>query len=60
MGILVTIFDCLLDCKGRRHPLSEKKITHYMYQLCKSLDHMHRYSRGDLEAFRLIKCVTIH
>ncbi|XP_066883823.1 MAPK/MAK/MRK overlapping kinase isoform X1 [Kogia breviceps] len=28
--------------QGRRHPLSEKKITHYMYQLCKSLDHMHR------------------
>ncbi|XP_065762357.1 MAPK/MAK/MRK overlapping kinase isoform X2 [Muntiacus reevesi] len=28
--------------RGRRHPLSEKKITHYMYQLCKSLDHMHR------------------
>ncbi|GAB1297797.1 MAPK/MAK/MRK overlapping kinase [Apodemus speciosus] len=27
---------------GRRHPLSEKKIMHYMYQLCKSLDHMHR------------------
>ncbi|KAF4018149.1 hypothetical protein G4228_009487 [Cervus hanglu yarkandensis] len=28
--------------QGIRHPLSEKKITHYMYQLCKSLDHMHR------------------
>uniref|UniRef100_G1MIS6 MOK protein kinase n=1 Tax=Ailuropoda melanoleuca TaxID=9646 RepID=G1MIS6_AILME len=28
--------------RGRRHPLSEKKIMHYMYQLCKSLDHMHR------------------
>nr|CAI9696108.1 unnamed protein product [Rangifer tarandus platyrhynchus] len=28
--------------RGIRHPLSEKKITHYMYQLCKSLDHMHR------------------
>ncbi|XP_008577107.1 PREDICTED: MAPK/MAK/MRK overlapping kinase [Galeopterus variegatus] len=28
--------------QGRRHPLSEKKIMHYMYQLCKSLDHMHR------------------
>lgn len=28
----------------RRHPLSgeKKKNTHYMYQLCKSLDHMHR------------------
>uniref|UniRef100_A0AAA9SZE0 MAPK/MAK/MRK overlapping kinase n=1 Tax=Bos taurus TaxID=9913 RepID=A0AAA9SZE0_BOVIN len=25
-----------------RHPLSEKKVRHYMYQLCKSLDHMHR------------------
>ncbi|XP_038607863.1 MAPK/MAK/MRK overlapping kinase isoform X2 [Tachyglossus aculeatus] len=28
--------------RGRRHPLSEKKIMNYMYQLCKSLDHMHR------------------
>ncbi|KAM9645070.1 MAPK/MAK/MRK overlapping kinase [Trichechus inunguis] len=28
--------------RGRRHPLSEKKIMHYMYQLCKSLEHMHR------------------
>ncbi|KAM5273688.1 MAPK/MAK/MRK overlapping kinase [Ctenodactylus gundi] len=28
--------------RGRRHPLSEKKIMRYMYQLCKSLDHMHR------------------
>uniref|UniRef100_A0A4W2C7X3 Protein kinase domain-containing protein n=1 Tax=Bos indicus x Bos taurus TaxID=30522 RepID=A0A4W2C7X3_BOBOX len=28
--------------RGRRHPLSEKKVRHYMYQLCKSLDHMHR------------------
>ncbi|XP_043845400.1 MAPK/MAK/MRK overlapping kinase isoform X8 [Dromiciops gliroides] len=28
--------------RGRRRPLSEKKITNYMYQLCKSLDHMHR------------------
>ncbi|XP_012868469.1 PREDICTED: MAPK/MAK/MRK overlapping kinase [Dipodomys ordii] len=27
---------------GRRHPLSERRIMHYMYQLCKSLDHMHR------------------
>ncbi|XP_023392895.1 MAPK/MAK/MRK overlapping kinase isoform X6 [Pteropus vampyrus] len=28
--------------RGRRHPLSEKKIMCYMYQLCRSLDHMHR------------------
>ncbi|XP_013833892.1 MAPK/MAK/MRK overlapping kinase isoform X2 [Sus scrofa] len=28
--------------RGRRQPLSEKKISRYMYQLCKSLDHMHR------------------
>ncbi|XP_070370476.1 MAPK/MAK/MRK overlapping kinase isoform X4 [Equus asinus] len=28
--------------RGRRHPLSEKKIMRYMYQLCASLDHMHR------------------
>ncbi|KAF5920092.1 hypothetical protein HPG69_009835 [Diceros bicornis minor] len=28
--------------RGRRHPLSEKKIRRYMYQLCKSLDHIHR------------------
>ena len=24
------------------HYQGEKKITYYMYQLCKSLDHMHR------------------
>uniref|UniRef100_A0A8C9G9Q6 mitogen-activated protein kinase n=1 Tax=Piliocolobus tephrosceles TaxID=591936 RepID=A0A8C9G9Q6_9PRIM len=28
--------------KRRRYPLSEKTIMHYMYQLCKSLDHIHR------------------
>ncbi|KAM6394087.1 MAPK/MAK/MRK overlapping kinase isoform 1-T1 [Pluvialis apricaria] len=28
--------------KGRRKPLSEKKIKNYMYQLCKSLDYIHR------------------
>nr|KAF6287286.1 MOK protein kinase [Pipistrellus kuhlii] len=28
--------------KRRRHPLSEKKVVHYMYQLCRALDHMHR------------------
>ncbi|XP_036847437.2 MAPK/MAK/MRK overlapping kinase [Manis javanica] len=28
--------------QGRRQRLSGKKIMHYMYQLCKSLDHMHR------------------
>ncbi|XP_067099176.1 MAPK/MAK/MRK overlapping kinase-like [Osmerus mordax] len=27
--------------RGRQHPLPESKIKHYMYQLCKSLDHMH-------------------
>ncbi|XP_031436849.1 MAPK/MAK/MRK overlapping kinase isoform X2 [Clupea harengus] len=28
--------------RGRKYPLPESKIKHYMYQLCKSLDHMHR------------------
>ncbi|XP_065605825.1 MAPK/MAK/MRK overlapping kinase [Cyrtonyx montezumae] len=28
--------------KGRRKPLPEKKVKNYMYQLCKSLDHIHR------------------
>ncbi|NWX02947.1 MOK kinase, partial [Caloenas nicobarica] len=28
--------------KGRKKPLSEKKIKNYMYQLCKSLDYIHR------------------
>ncbi|XP_058844134.1 MAPK/MAK/MRK overlapping kinase-like isoform X4 [Acipenser ruthenus] len=28
--------------RGRRDPLPENKIKSYMYQLCKSLDHMHR------------------
>ncbi|KAL2099285.1 hypothetical protein ACEWY4_005765 [Coilia grayii] len=27
--------------RGRQYPLPESKIKHYMYQLCKSLDHMH-------------------
>ncbi|XP_071961927.1 MAPK/MAK/MRK overlapping kinase-like [Antedon mediterranea] len=28
--------------RGRRHYLQEQKIKNYMYQLCKSLEHMHR------------------
>ncbi|XP_078592601.1 MAPK/MAK/MRK overlapping kinase-like isoform X3 [Branchiostoma floridae x Branchiostoma japonicum] len=28
--------------RGRRHYLPELKVKNYMYQLCKSLDHMHR------------------
>ncbi|XP_053553411.1 MAPK/MAK/MRK overlapping kinase isoform X2 [Bombina bombina] len=28
--------------RGRRHPLPENKIKNYMYQLCKSLEHIHR------------------
>ncbi|XP_075471158.1 MAPK/MAK/MRK overlapping kinase isoform X4 [Ascaphus truei] len=28
--------------RGRRHPLPENKIRNYIYQLCKSLDHIHR------------------
>ncbi|XP_071601666.1 MAPK/MAK/MRK overlapping kinase isoform X4 [Heliangelus exortis] len=28
--------------KGRKKPLPEKKIKNYMYQLCKSLDYIHR------------------
>lgn len=28
---------------GRRHYLPESKVKNYMYQLCKSIDHMHRY-----------------
>ncbi|KAG8449258.1 hypothetical protein GDO86_016070 [Hymenochirus boettgeri] len=28
--------------RERRYPLSENKIRHYMYQLCKSLEHIHR------------------
>ncbi|XP_066541937.1 MAPK/MAK/MRK overlapping kinase-like isoform X2 [Hoplias malabaricus] len=27
--------------RGRQHPLAESKVIHYMYQLCKALDHMH-------------------
>ncbi|KAJ7989275.1 hypothetical protein DPEC_G00317790 [Dallia pectoralis] len=27
--------------RGRQKPLPESKVRHYMYQLCKSLDHMH-------------------
>ncbi|KAK9960324.1 hypothetical protein ABG768_010394 [Culter alburnus] len=29
--------------KGRQHPVSESKAKHYMYQLCRSLDHMHSH-----------------
>jgi renal tumor antigen len=28
--------------KNRRHPLPETLVKNYIYQLCKSLDHMHR------------------
>lgn len=28
--------------RGRRHYLPEAKVKNYMYQLCKSIDHMHR------------------
>ncbi|XP_018619736.1 MAPK/MAK/MRK overlapping kinase isoform X3 [Scleropages formosus] len=28
--------------QGRQYPLPDSKVKHYMYQLCKSLDHMHR------------------
>ncbi|XP_029195387.1 MAPK/MAK/MRK overlapping kinase-like [Acropora palmata] len=28
--------------RGRRHYISESKVKNYMYQLCKSIDHMHR------------------
>ncbi|XP_046545081.1 MAPK/MAK/MRK overlapping kinase-like isoform X1 [Haliotis rubra] len=28
--------------KGKRHHLPERKVKHYMYQLIKSIDHMHR------------------
>ncbi|XP_061072060.1 MAPK/MAK/MRK overlapping kinase-like isoform X1 [Conger conger] len=27
--------------RGRQYPLPESRVKHYMYQLCKSLDHMH-------------------
>ncbi|XP_050988502.1 MAPK/MAK/MRK overlapping kinase isoform X2 [Labeo rohita] len=29
--------------KGRQCPLAESKVKHYMYQLCRSLDHMHSH-----------------
>ncbi|NXH65513.1 MOK kinase, partial [Hydrobates tethys] len=35
----MNIYDLI---KGRRKPLPEKKIKNYMYQLCKSLDYIHR------------------
>lgn len=28
--------------RGRHHYISESKVKNYMYQLCKSIDHMHR------------------
>ncbi|KAE8586742.1 hypothetical protein XENTR_v10021748 [Xenopus tropicalis] len=28
--------------RGRRHPLPQNKLRQYMYQLCKSLEHIHR------------------
>ncbi|CAG9311959.1 LF4_2 [Blepharisma stoltei] len=46
-GRLALVFE-LLDLnlyewiRGRRHYLPENKIKHYMYQLLKSIDHMHR------------------
>uniref|UniRef100_A0A671T202 MAPK/MAK/MRK overlapping kinase-like n=1 Tax=Sinocyclocheilus anshuiensis TaxID=1608454 RepID=A0A671T202_9TELE len=29
--------------KGRQCPLAESKVKHYMFQLCRSLDHMHSH-----------------
>ncbi|KAM5340935.1 MAPK/MAK/MRK overlapping kinase isoform 4-T5 [Glossophaga mutica] len=28
--------------RGRRRPLSERRVARYMYQLCRALDHVHR------------------
>jgi renal tumor antigen len=28
--------------RGRRQPLAEPVVQHYLYQMCKALDHMHR------------------
>lgn len=46
-GRLALVFE-LMDMnlyegiKGRRHYLPESKVKHYMYELLKSIDHMHR------------------
>ncbi|KAI4903718.1 hypothetical protein NFI96_030767 [Prochilodus magdalenae] len=31
----------LFNYFGRQYPLAESKVKHYIYQLCKALDHMH-------------------
>lgn len=33
---------CSLFFAGRQTPLPDHTVKHYMYQLCKSLEHMHR------------------
>lgn len=30
---------------GRRTPLADHTVKNYMYQLCKSLEHMHRWAQ---------------
>ena len=46
-GRLVLVFE-LMDMnmyeaiKGRRHYLPEQRVKYYMYQVLKSIDHMHR------------------
>lgn len=32
--------------RGRRHYVSENRVKGYMYQLMKSMDHMHRWVKG--------------
>lgn len=50
-GRLALVFE-LMDkniyevIRGRRHYVSENRVKGYMYQLMKSMDHMHRWVKG--------------
>lgn len=43
MGVRRSYYGYSSSLAGRKTPLPDHTLKHYMYQLCKSLDHMHRY-----------------
>jgi renal tumor antigen len=48
--------------KGRRHYLPENRVKYYMYQLLKSIDHMHRNGifHRDVKPYEIpiLKCLV--
>lgn len=46
--------------RGRRQPLSEERVKMFMYQLLKSVDHMHRCAAGERRAGRHRRVTPTH